>query len=470
MDIFKAMGVTVGNDIKMIDQTENKEIAKGDESLQIVRKGMDVSARDRLEGQLEKGFVLSRAPQYAPGHEGKTDYEGGLKNTHGENWHSDNDKTVEEFLSSAEPIDREFPAESKPNTKTPRHPGTYNPTGEQSMTLEFKSLSQEELFMKAFDEVDQVSKAAPKGVDPAKHERCVKKVKAQGHDVGSAYAICTSSMKGTQKSELDEVFDLIKARRPTGMPHIGPTKTAPRQEKSKEERKIEHAQKKEMMGRFAKKSIDTQSLTQIAPDPYANNPELIANVHENSEDVTEKLRPAPLQKSKFIKAMGPGGVIFDFGGTTGNAIADRATALLNECADPVQANNAKYTATSYQKALNEYVNKGDAAYAQQASMFGNIDKNWGDQLNKPMDQQVKEAFEKGELDNADPSAPAIKNQFNQTELNLGGQVIKATSETDAAIIEMMKAQTTAMPGDGMIADATSGGRVSITAGEPLPQV
>lgn len=42
---------------------------------------------------------------------------------------------------------------------------------------------------------EKLEKRAPKGVDPAKHERCVREVKRQGRSVGSAHAICTSSMK-----------------------------------------------------------------------------------------------------------------------------------------------------------------------------------------------------------------------------------------------------------------------------------
>jgi len=40
-----------------------------------------------------------------------------------------------------------------------------------------------------------VEKKAPEGVDPEKHERCVMDVKEQGHDVGSAHAICSDAMK-----------------------------------------------------------------------------------------------------------------------------------------------------------------------------------------------------------------------------------------------------------------------------------
>ena len=46
-----------------------------------------------------------------------------------------------------------------------------------------------------------LAKRAPKSVDPDKHEKCVMDVKDQGHGVGSAHAICTSSMK---KDDLDE--------------------------------------------------------------------------------------------------------------------------------------------------------------------------------------------------------------------------------------------------------------------------
>jgi hypothetical protein len=42
---------------------------------------------------------------------------------------------------------------------------------------------------------EALEKRAPKGVDPDKHESCVIDVKAQGHDVGSAHAICSASMK-----------------------------------------------------------------------------------------------------------------------------------------------------------------------------------------------------------------------------------------------------------------------------------
>ena len=53
----------------------------------------------------------------------------------------------------------------------------------------------------------------PKGVDPAKHERCVMDVKADGKDKSSAYAICNSSMNKAE--EVLEKF-LVGAAAKTG--------------------------------------------------------------------------------------------------------------------------------------------------------------------------------------------------------------------------------------------------------------
>lgn len=63
-------------------------------------------------------------------------------------------------------------------------------------------MSKIEELIKSLEQFKEVlEKRAPKGVDPEKHERCVIDVKDKRHDVGSAHAICTSSMK---KDELDD--------------------------------------------------------------------------------------------------------------------------------------------------------------------------------------------------------------------------------------------------------------------------
>ena len=62
--------------------------------------------------------------------------------------------------------------------------------------------------VKKGDENLEKKQGVPKGVDPAKHERCVMDVKADGKDKSSAYAICNASMN---KSEIElEIEELSK--------------------------------------------------------------------------------------------------------------------------------------------------------------------------------------------------------------------------------------------------------------------
>jgi len=58
-----------------------------------------------------------------------------------------------------------------------------------------KLINKSEVLEEVKEGKEVLEKKAPKGIDPEKHESCVKEVKKEGHDVGSAHAICTSSMK-----------------------------------------------------------------------------------------------------------------------------------------------------------------------------------------------------------------------------------------------------------------------------------
>lgn len=58
--------------------------------------------------------------------------------------------------------------------------------------------------IKSIREYRELEKKAPEGVDPDKHERCVMDVKEKGHDVGSAHAICSSSMKKGEVFKVDD--------------------------------------------------------------------------------------------------------------------------------------------------------------------------------------------------------------------------------------------------------------------------
>jgi hypothetical protein len=202
-----------------------------------------------------------------------------------------------------------------------------------------------------------------------------------------------------------------------------------------------------------------------------------------------KLGPQGGYKKSFIKAMGPGGMIFDFGNTTGNPIADAATQMLNANADYVQSQNAGYQAQSYQQALVKFVTAGESAYMGQTTPFGNITEQGASMIDKPMDQQVKEAYERGEFGGATKvpgmakSAPVVDAQtstimpppdrsipnipdFQKSNTSVGGVQIHAQSPTDAAVIEMMKGYFEGQnDSSGVVADAGATGKVSVTAGE-----
>jgi hypothetical protein len=262
------------------------------------------------------------------------------------------------------------------------------------------------------------------------------------------------------------------------MPHAKPSKVAPRQEKDPAQKKMEQKVRRDLGFKKSDAENALDSLINFGGDPFEGQEEMLANIHENSDGVVERIvqKAAPqtaadrskiaaignVKKKSFVKAEGIGGMVFDFGHLTGNAIADNATAILNAHSDPVQVGNAGYQAKSHSDALVNYAMKGEA-HTRETSMFGNIDKGWSNQLNKPMDQQVKEMYENEQVMN-DPATPAVRNQFNETTLKVGGDVIKATSETDAAVLEMMRSQMEATSEDGFVADASAGGlqKVEIT--------
>lgn len=59
--------------------------------------------------------------------------------------------------------------------------------------------------LKDYPHLKPINKKAPEGVNPEKHESCVKQVKKQGKDVGSAHAICSSSLKKEEIEKADKV-------------------------------------------------------------------------------------------------------------------------------------------------------------------------------------------------------------------------------------------------------------------------
>lgn len=226
-----------------------------------------------------------------------------------------------------------------------------------------------------------MEKAAPKGVDPAKHERCVRKLKDDGHDIGSAYAICTSSLK---RSELDECFDLIKAEKKKGRCWDGYEPTPGKK-------------------------------------PYSEG----------------SCRPA---KKSFVTMAGPNGVVMDFGPLTGNPMADHANKILAENFDPVQNQTIRHQQEMYRKSLADYIagkTTGDGARNDLTDPFGKLDKSFDEQTVEFLKNEGK-GFQVA-------NAPEVV-------ANVGGEVVKAQSETDAMVLEMYKNEMAAMNDGGVIVD------------------
>jgi len=142
-----------------------------------------------------------------------------------------------------------------------------------------------------------------------------------------------------------------------------------------------------------------------------------------------------------VKAAGPGGVQFDFGPMTGNPVADRTTLLLNQFIDPVQEQTAKDQRREISKAFTDYIHMGEAAWnAKSGSQSGMAE--WNQVLSKSTDETIKAMHAAGQLE---ADGPALINKHNETQIQVGGELVKATSETDAALIEMMK---NGMSGEG----------------------
>lgn len=268
-----------------------------------------------------------------------------------------------------------------------------------------KSLTRSELLLKALDDLSEEplmkKKAAKKGdlVDWAKEEE--------------------------KEHEMDKASHCEKANKIFPVKPSLKVKQQPKDEEQKKEEKEAAIVKGELPKGISKKEF-----------------EKVANLHENSPKVAEQGKggqPVQRKPSQFIKSQGPGGIYFDFGGVTGNPLADNATALLNTTVDPIQASIVAMQKSEMDKAMMKYIEKGHDAYTREAMGFdGNNVTDPHGALNKPMDVQVKESFEKGEFGGNNTPAPVTVKKGDTTMTLPNGEVIKGMSETDAAVIEMMK--------------------------------
>jgi len=152
-------------------------------------------------------------------------------------------------------------------------------------------------------------------------------------------------------------------------------------------------------------------------------------------DKTYKQKPLP----NMVKAMGPGGIVFDFGYWTGNHHADSFTRLLNLHSDPQQSEIAKGQAGEHERMLTEYVAKGEHQFTSEKQTNGEgVHREWSKQFDTSTDEAIKGMAERGELECNGSGGPAVQNKYNETQMSVGSEIVKATSETDQAVIEMMK--------------------------------
>ncbi len=418
MDQLTKLGIKIGEG-SLIDMQKSEFDANSVDYSQVVRKGNGSSPRDVLEEQINKGTIglpitqvltvpvdpISQERTKLPNEKKKEEY---LKDTHGESFHSDDDAEVKEehetteeirlsmgigdlwneaFLAndpSAQYLDKSFKAPPLKPSMVAKKPEK----SKEEKKLEHQQKKEAGL-LKSKDSVEEMAKQAA----------TIKKEK-MGKKKADLMANIHENSKEVVKSELDEAFAWLEKSDKFDFDKNG--KLDAHEKAHKDEKKT-----------FDKFNQDVKELKE----------------EEKEEHKTKKACG-----NKVVKSYGPGGIIFDFGFSTGNAVADQATALLNQNADHTQASIVKDQRSGFEKSLESFVEKGEQAFMQAPNESNLFDPH--NRLGKSMDEQVKEAFAKGEFDDKSP----IVNQYNKTETKVGNQVIKATSETDAALIEMMKGQ------------------------------
>lgn len=405
MDQLSKLGFKVGTGslIETFKSDFDAEKPHGD----VVRKGSGFSPREVLQEQLSKGGigmpvttilsvpvdVISAERTKLPNVKSKPEY---LKDTHGESHHTDNDKEVQDHQEEEEEIRLSLsPSDlwSKAFIDTDST-AQYLDKSFKHAPRPKKDASEKKLEHQQKKEAGLLTKKAeevPAGVDKKEFKKI-----ANLHE--NSPAVAEKKKSAVYKSDLEDAFDWIEK----GFDYNKDGKLDAHEKDHKEETKT-----------FEK--------------------------FEQKLDAVKK--EAPKKKPNFVKSAGPGGIVFDFGNMTGNPLADNATALLNANSDHIQAGIAGTQAKQIEKSLEDYVNMGENAFMANVNNGGNTNSNNlldpHGRMNKGMDQQVKEAYERGEF-NEGP----VKNNtpYSVTKASLGGEVISATSETDAALIEMMKGQ------------------------------
>jgi len=418
-DQLSSLGFTVGDAPSLVKSEQSTIDTEKVSNHLPTRQGMEKSSRDRLDDQINKGsvelstptmMVILRTPKQEKRKQPRIEE---LDKQHGEEFHG-KEMPLADVDHQVEEVER--------------------------------SLSKEELLLKALDEISKAEVKMPKEKFVAEHKKLVGVLESPSKKDDKKEA-------KEQKKELKEVDKGEKEGRcwegykPT--PGKKPYSEGSCTKKAEDEKfdfdgnkKLDAHEKqhKKIAEKLEKKKVDKSldSLIEMISDQ--TDVRKLKRVHEN----TVQRPQVPYQ---FVRSMGKGGIVFNFGTKTGNIFADKATELLTQNADPIQQATVQNQDQAYQKALDSYVQTGQATVEMQTTT--------GKTLEKGFDEQVKEAYENGTLYD-DPSKPAVKNEYNKSQLKMNGEVIKATSETDAALIEMMQSQADAENDGSVVIDATQG--------------
>lgn len=172
------------------------------------------------------------------------------------------------------------------------------------------------------------------------------------------------------------------------------------------------------------------------------------NGHTNTDDVRDAINPLKTgtiaTKRSMIKAIGPGGVQFEFGNITGNPIADVYNEIFQKNIEPQQAGIAQNSKEIHDKAAAEFIKKGEEKYMANYNEEQVVDT-----------VKAEETGGGGSLIRPDSE---LRNQILGTKLNIGGESVQAKSETDMYVLKQHEDMFKGMEEDGgMIIDATRTG-------------
>lgn len=439
-------------DSSLVERVVNPiTIKKGStDIIDIGRIGQRPSAREVLHEDLQIGKAYGSE---------------NLRNTHGEQFHRDNDKTVEKEVTTVE--------------ETPTHSdGREDKVGNLASTVEAfdtkkpnpASSYKKDIDIKSMIPADALNSLMKDYGGEYDKKDDTEEVDEQDKEIQSQ--IDADKRRGTSlKSDLDWVDNLKKAgvarEGLEGGNVVGHTKegtpvySSPEKEREKRKKLL----RERVKGDFStgkSGSGNYEDTMNMSDEEMAKK--IKRGLHENSRGVMKKKkselddvydlvknRKGPgdqieVEKGKvglgaknnsFVKAMGPGGVQFDFGNVTGNPIADTYNSIFQNNIDPTQAQIAEYQAVGYDKAVKNFIEKGETTHIREYSQEEDVGKSELTPNQVPVD---------------------YRKQFHETTVNIGGEIVKAQSETDKFVLEQHKEMFKSLPNeDGTVMDITGSG-------------